>query len=92
MVLICDYDGMVHEIGAGVEATYGYGPDELVGGSIFDYIHPEDVPQIKSSLLAMGLDDDENAESGACMIVCRVRARGRHLAAHRVRRHPPRER
>ncbi len=73
VVLICDYDGKVHEIGAGVEATYGYGPDELVGGSIFDYIHPEDVPQIKSSLLAMGLDDDENAESGACMIVCRVR-------------------
>ncbi|WP_336205978.1 putative bifunctional diguanylate cyclase/phosphodiesterase [Nonomuraea sp. LPB2021202275-12-8] len=73
VVLICDYDGMVHEIGPGVEVTYGYRPDELVGGSIFDYIHPEDVPQIQSSLRAMGMDDDENASPGACLIACRVR-------------------
>jgi len=74
VVLICDYAGQVHEIGAGVEATYGYPPEQLVGGSIFDYIHPEDVPHIKSALRAMGLDDDENASPGACLISCRVRA------------------
>ncbi|MFD2349229.1 putative bifunctional diguanylate cyclase/phosphodiesterase [Nonomuraea ferruginea] len=74
VVLICDHEGTVHEIGAGVEETYGYRPEQLVGGSIFDYIHPEDVPQIQSSLRAMGLDDEDDANPGACLIACRVRA------------------
>ncbi|MFI6387700.1 putative bifunctional diguanylate cyclase/phosphodiesterase [Nonomuraea sp. NPDC050540] len=73
VVLLCDYDGTVREIGAGVEVTYGYRPDEIVGGSIFDYIHPEDLPGIQIALRAMGLDED-TAEPGACLIACRVRA------------------
>ncbi|WP_246267729.1 putative bifunctional diguanylate cyclase/phosphodiesterase [Nonomuraea typhae] len=73
VVLLCDYDGTVREIGAGVEVTYGYRPDEIVGGSIFDYIHPEDLPGIQISLRAMGLDED-TAEPSACLIACRVRA------------------
>ncbi|WP_435827271.1 putative bifunctional diguanylate cyclase/phosphodiesterase [Nonomuraea dietziae] len=73
VVLLCDYEGVVHEIGSGVEVTYGYHPDELVGGSIFDYIHPEDVPGIQLSLRQMGLDEDPVAP-GACLIACRVRA------------------
>ncbi|WP_231618493.1 putative bifunctional diguanylate cyclase/phosphodiesterase [Nonomuraea sp. SBT364] len=75
VVFICDYDGMVHEIGDGVEVTYGYRPEDLVGGSIFDYIHPEDVPHIQAALHAMGPDgDEEEAGPGACLISCRVRA------------------
>ncbi|GAA2662435.1 hypothetical protein GCM10010412_036200 [Nonomuraea recticatena] len=73
VVLLCDYEGVVHEIGSGVEVTYGYHPDELVGGSIFDYIHPEDVPGIQLALRQMGLDEDP-AAPGACLIACRVRA------------------
>ncbi|WP_240197141.1 putative bifunctional diguanylate cyclase/phosphodiesterase [Nonomuraea lactucae] len=73
VVLVCDYEGVVREIGASVEATYGYRPEEIVGGTIFDYIHPEDVPGIQASLRAMGLDDD-GAAPGACLIACRVRA------------------
>ncbi|MFI6597966.1 putative bifunctional diguanylate cyclase/phosphodiesterase [Nonomuraea sp. NPDC050536] len=73
VVLLCDYDGVVREIGPGVEVTYGYRPDDLVGGSIFDYIHPEDVPGIQAALRQMGLDE-ENAAPGACLIACRVRA------------------
>ncbi|MED7930058.1 EAL domain-containing protein [Nonomuraea sp. LP-02] len=73
VVFLCDYEGVVREIGAGVEVTYGYAPDEVVGGSIFDYIHPEDVPGIQAALRAMGLDE-ENAVAGACLIACRVRA------------------
>ncbi|MER6947040.1 EAL domain-containing protein [Nonomuraea sp. NPDC000554] len=73
VVLRCDYDGIVREIGPGVEAMYGYRPEELVGGTIFDYIHPEDVPGIQAALRAMGLDD-EGATPGACMLACRVRA------------------
>ncbi|MGI5287352.1 EAL domain-containing protein [Nonomuraea polychroma] len=73
VVFLCDYAGVVREIGPGVEVTYGYRPDDLVGGSIFDYIHPEDVPGIQAALRAMHLDED-NAAPGACLIACRVRA------------------
>ncbi|MGP3956114.1 EAL domain-containing protein [Nonomuraea sp. 3N208] len=73
VVFLCDYEGVVREIGPGVEVTYGYRPDELVGGSIFDYIHPEDVPGIQVAMRAMHLDED-NAAPGACLIACRVRA------------------
>ncbi|MDP4503004.1 putative bifunctional diguanylate cyclase/phosphodiesterase [Nonomuraea turcica] len=73
VVFLCDYEGVLREIGPGVEVTYGYRPDELVGGSIFDYIHPEDVPGIQVALRAMHLDED-NAAPGSCLIACRVRA------------------
>lgn len=73
VVFLCDYEGVLREIGPGVEVTYGYRPDEVVGGSIFDYIHPEDVPGIQVALRAMHLDED-NAAPGSCLIACRVRA------------------
>ncbi|MEU6711891.1 EAL domain-containing protein [Nonomuraea sp. NPDC046802] len=73
VVFTCDYEGVVREMGAGVEVTYGYRPDELVGGSIFDYIHPEDVPGIQLALRAMHLDEDTTTP-GTCLIACRVRA------------------
>ncbi|MEV0615616.1 EAL domain-containing protein [Nonomuraea sp. NPDC050404] len=78
VVFICDYEGVVREIGAGVEVTYGYPQKELVGGSIFDYIHPEDVPGIRVAMRAMTIEagqyGEENAAPGACLIACRVRA------------------
>ncbi|WP_433259070.1 putative bifunctional diguanylate cyclase/phosphodiesterase [Streptosporangium sp. CA-135522] len=74
VVLLCDYDGVVREIGEGVEITYGYRPDELIGRPIFDYIHPEDVPGIQAALHAMGADEGHAEGPGACMIACRVRA------------------
>lgn len=73
VVLLCDYEGLVHEIGQGVEEVYGYRQDVVVGGSIFDYIHPEDVPGIQAALSAL-VADEEGAEPGACLIACRVRA------------------
>ncbi|GGS58527.1 hypothetical protein GCM10010156_16490 [Planobispora rosea] len=74
VVLLCDYDGVVRQIGEGVETTYGYRPDELVDGSIFDYIHPEDVPGIRQALRAMGPEEEPAEGTGACMIACRIRA------------------
>ncbi|MEQ4719069.1 EAL domain-containing protein [Nonomuraea sp. B19D2] len=74
VVFTCDYTGVVGEIGPGVEVTYGYHPDEVVGRSIFDYIHPEDVPGIQVALRAMHLDEDNTTAPGACLIACRVRA------------------
>ncbi|MGV9772807.1 putative bifunctional diguanylate cyclase/phosphodiesterase [Streptosporangium sp. NPDC003464] len=74
VVLLCDYDGVVREIGEGVEITYGYRPEELVGRTVFDYIHPEDAPGIQVALRAMSLDEEPVEAPGTCMIACRVRA------------------
>jgi diguanylate cyclase (GGDEF)-like protein/PAS domain S-box-containing protein len=74
VVLVCDHEGVVHEVGAGVETTYGYRPDEVLGGSLFDYIHPEDVPGIQAALRDMSIDDESAEPAGPCLIACRVRA------------------
>ncbi|MFF5208821.1 putative bifunctional diguanylate cyclase/phosphodiesterase [Streptosporangium sp. NPDC000396] len=74
VVLLCDYDGVVREIGEGVESTYGYHPDELLGRAIFDYIHPEDLPGIQAALREMSNDGEPVEGPGTCMIACRVRA------------------
>ncbi|WP_425582229.1 putative bifunctional diguanylate cyclase/phosphodiesterase [Streptosporangium carneum] len=74
VVLLCDYEGVVREIGEGVETTYGYRPDALIGGRIFDYIHPEDVPAIQVALRAMSLEEGQGEGAGTCMVACRVRA------------------
>ncbi|WP_425581942.1 putative bifunctional diguanylate cyclase/phosphodiesterase [Streptosporangium fragile] len=74
VVLLCDYDGVVREIGEGVEITYGYRPADLVGGKIFDYIHPEDVPGIQVALSAMSPDEEPADGPSTCMVACRIRA------------------
>ncbi|GAA0921634.1 putative bifunctional diguanylate cyclase/phosphodiesterase [Nonomuraea longicatena] len=73
VVLMCDYDGVITEIGAGVEVIYGYRPEEVVGRSLFDYLHPEDTPGIQAALHAMGPDEVED-DPGACLVECRVLA------------------
>ncbi|MEV5412614.1 EAL domain-containing protein [Thermopolyspora sp. NPDC052614] len=72
VVLVCDTEGVIHEIGDGVEDTYGYRPDQLVTNAIFDYVHPEDVPTIQNALAAF--DEDVSDRQGACRIACRIRA------------------
>nr|WP_250562308.1 GGDEF domain-containing phosphodiesterase [Sphaerisporangium fuscum] len=75
VVLVCDHDGMIREMGAGVETLYGYRPDELVGRSIFDYVHSEDAPGVQVALRTMTADDEAASErQGACRVSCRVRA------------------
>ncbi|MBP2703320.1 EAL domain-containing protein [Microbispora sp. RL4-1S] len=73
VVLVVDVDGVIQEIGPGVEETYGYPPDELTQRPIFDYMHPEDVPGIQALLRRMA-DDDGTEPHGSCRISCRVRA------------------
>ncbi|MEZ0074340.1 putative bifunctional diguanylate cyclase/phosphodiesterase [Planotetraspora sp. GP83] len=75
VVLVCDLDGVIREIGAGVDATYGYRPGDLAGHPIFDYIHPEDVPGIHALLRRIAAADEDVSEIHAsCRIACRVRA------------------
>ncbi|MEO3808513.1 EAL domain-containing protein [Sphaerisporangium sp. B11E5] len=73
VVLVCDPDGMVREMGPGVETLYGYQPQELVGRSIFDYVHSEDAEAVQSALRAM-TDDETPDRQSACRLSCRVRA------------------
>src|SRR5690606_21951607 len=65
-------EGVIHEIDPGVEETYGYRPDQLVGNTIVEYVHPEDVPAVQSALAAF--DEDAAERQGACRIECRIRA------------------
>ncbi|MFC6085747.1 putative bifunctional diguanylate cyclase/phosphodiesterase [Sphaerisporangium aureirubrum] len=73
VVLVCDPDGMMREMGPGVEALYGYHPQELVGRSIFDYVHSEDAEAVQAALRAMS-DDETHDRQSACRLACRVRA------------------
>ncbi|GAA0376922.1 hypothetical protein GCM10009530_29380 [Microbispora corallina] len=74
VVLVCDLDGIIQEIGPGVEATYGYPPDELICHPVFDYMHPEDVPAIQSLLRRLAAEEDGPDKHGSCRVSCRVRA------------------
>ncbi|WP_433350294.1 putative bifunctional diguanylate cyclase/phosphodiesterase [Microtetraspora malaysiensis] len=75
VVLLCDHDGVIREIGSSVRKTYGYRSADLVGRPLVDYIHPEDVPSIQ--VLLRRLDNDGEAvleRHESCRIACRVRA------------------
>ncbi|GAA3839701.1 hypothetical protein GCM10022226_72540 [Sphaerisporangium flaviroseum] len=75
VVLVCDHDGVIQEMGSGVEAMYGYRPQELVGRSILDYVHSEDAPAVQAALRAMTAEEESSADrQGACRVSCRVRA------------------
>jgi diguanylate cyclase (GGDEF)-like protein/PAS domain S-box-containing protein len=43
IIAILEDNGTVRYISPSVEGTLGYQPEELVGKSVFDYVHPEDV-------------------------------------------------
>jgi diguanylate cyclase (GGDEF)-like protein/PAS domain S-box-containing protein len=94
VVLVCDFDGMVREMGSGVEATYGYHMEEVVGRSIFDYVHAEDAPGVLAALRAMTAEEDPAADHRhtACRVSCRVRAAdGTWRPAESVATRHPRE-
>ncbi|GGO04876.1 hypothetical protein GCM10010116_09730 [Microbispora rosea subsp. aerata] len=86
VVLVCDPAGAVQEVGPGIEATYGYRPEDVVGRPIFDYIHPEDLPAVQALLDRMTDEDDgpdqEDGpaqeggpdQEGGTRISCRFRA------------------
>ncbi|HEY9521737.1 MAG TPA: PAS domain-containing protein, partial [Thermopolyspora sp.] len=52
VVLVCDQEGVIQEIGGSVEDTYGYPPDQLVQTVITEHVHPEDVPIVEAALRA----------------------------------------
>ena len=47
IVTILDPDGKVRYESSSIERILGYGPKELVGKNVFDYVHPEDVDRVR---------------------------------------------
>jgi diguanylate cyclase (GGDEF)-like protein/PAS domain S-box-containing protein len=47
LITILEVDGTVRYDSPAIERMLGYGPEERVGSSTFDYIHPEDVARVK---------------------------------------------
>ncbi|WP_067169411.1 putative bifunctional diguanylate cyclase/phosphodiesterase [Microtetraspora niveoalba] len=74
VVLMCDHEGVIREIGSSVRKTYGYRPADLVGRPLVDYIHPEDVPGVQALLRRLDNDGEVLERHESCRIACRVRA------------------
>jgi PAS domain S-box-containing protein len=45
-VIIIDRDGTIQYKSQSIEQVLGYGPEEDIGGSSFNYIHPDDLPDV----------------------------------------------
>ncbi|MEV0970308.1 GGDEF domain-containing protein [Microtetraspora glauca] len=74
VVLLCDHDGEMREIGSSVQTTFGYRPADLVGRPLADYLHPEDVPGVQALLRRLDNDGDAMERHETCRVACRVRA------------------
>ncbi|WP_279529846.1 bacterio-opsin activator domain-containing protein [Halospeciosus flavus] len=81
---ILNQDGTVEYVTPSTEHVLGYSPDELVGESVFDYIHPEDHADVRREFDALVTDPDRRSESefrfkhrdGSWIV---LHARGRNL-------------
>ncbi|MCA1739205.1 MAG: EAL domain-containing protein [Actinobacteria bacterium] len=56
IVTLLGTDGTVHYQSLSIEHILGYRPEELVGESVFDYVHPEDLGRVRRAF-AKGLAD-----------------------------------
>jgi diguanylate cyclase (GGDEF)-like protein/PAS domain S-box-containing protein len=80
VVLICGLDGTVQYVSEGVRRTFSYRPEELLGRSLHEIIHPEDLPSVESVFTEF-VDDLEEGEPAPApwtedtlRVSCRVRA------------------
>ncbi len=48
IITILEADGTIRYESPSIERILGYGPEELIGGSVFDYVYPEDVERVRS--------------------------------------------
>ncbi|WP_116024346.1 putative bifunctional diguanylate cyclase/phosphodiesterase [Thermomonospora umbrina] len=69
VVLICDLEGVVQYVSDGAYRTYEQGPDDLLGRSVYELIHPEDLPGVEEVAREFLASD-----RAAVRIACRVRA------------------
>ncbi|MQA86271.1 MAG: EAL domain-containing protein [Streptosporangiales bacterium] len=80
-VMVCDLEGRVRYLSQAVEQMYGCPPGQLIGRTLDDYVHPEDLPRVRTTVrgfLAEGPADD------SVRVRCRVRGSDgtwRHIEA-----------
>jgi diguanylate cyclase (GGDEF)-like protein/PAS domain S-box-containing protein len=68
IVTICDLEAVVRYVSPGVERRLSYPPQELLGRSILDVLHPEDLPRVVEALGAFA------SETGSVRLAARIRA------------------
>ncbi|SEF78952.1 PAS domain S-box-containing protein/diguanylate cyclase (GGDEF) domain-containing protein [Thermomonospora echinospora] len=69
VVLICDLAGVVQYVSDGAHRTYEHVPGDLLGRSVTEFVHPEDLPHVEEVYLEFLA-----ADRAALRIACRVRA------------------
>ncbi len=70
VVAICDADGVMRYVSAGAQRTYQYTPDDLIGRSVTEVIHPEDLPKVLEAVAELL----SGPGGGVTRVACRVRA------------------
>lgn len=71
IVLITDLNGTVEYVSGDGQHLYGYDRDDIVGESVADVVHPEDLPEARRQLRAFLRT---TPAGGSARIDCRVRA------------------
>nr|WP_289008054.1 EAL domain-containing protein [uncultured Thermomonospora sp.] len=69
LVLICDLNGVVQYVSDKAHRTYEHVPDDLLGRSVTEFIHPEDLPHVEEVY-----GEFLTTDRPALRISCRVRA------------------
>jgi len=69
-VVIADSAGRLRYVGSSTFRVLGYQPAELLGRSVFEFVHPEDAPEVGRQLAACTAVDESSVE-----VVARVRHR-----------------
>jgi PAS domain S-box-containing protein len=54
IITIMRPDGLVSYVSPSIERVLGYQPDDIVGTSAFDLVHPDDVPYVKNAFAKRG--------------------------------------
>ena len=50
VMLVCDFEGVIHAINPSAKRLLGWTEDEMVGRTLADYVHPEDWPTTVAQL------------------------------------------
>jgi diguanylate cyclase (GGDEF)-like protein len=75
MVLICDLDGII-SYASPLASAYGYQTETLVGRSLTDFVHPEDIGAVRAAVaIVIGLPEDAAEALGITMEAAQARRR-----------------
>jgi diguanylate cyclase (GGDEF)-like protein/PAS domain S-box-containing protein len=61
-ITILAADGTITFESPSVRRVLGYAPEELVGSSVFDYVHPEDLDRVRDAFSSMGQGTGQNTQ------------------------------